>query len=127
MMKRFLSALATAALCSVAFAGCGGGTTPSVARVGTSSSGAGTSSGVRHIRSGCTPDSYGYCVVIHGSSHRTENCDGGGTATLSTYPLELYYYGTDEGTYVHIIDGCTGEDSWSPGDPAVVTGDPNLP
>lgn len=110
------SALVCAALCSIAFAGCGGDTTAShssaIPNTSTSSTGA------RYLSSMCTPDSYGYCVVQRNTSH---------VGCSTTYRYELYYYGTDEGSYAHFIEPCSGDDTWNPGDPADVTGDPNLP
>ena len=92
---------------------------------------------LRHKHSGCTPDSYGYCVVHLGGSHGNKvDCweDDGLNHfyyTPITSPVELYYNNVDQGTYTLTTTNwnCPVEtsQSWSPGDPAVVTGDPNLP
>jgi hypothetical protein len=94
------------------------------------------SSPVRSPRSGgsCTPDSYGYCLVITGGSATNKVwCDGGlfHFATI-TQNNQLYYNGVAQGQYVKTTTNysCDGSDptiSWSPQDPADATGDPNLP
>jgi hypothetical protein len=89
----------------------------------------------RRTHSGCTPDSYGYCVVLVSRSHGDKiYCDDGVLtwhyATMTTV-YELYYNNADQGTYTYSMTdyGCPGDPMplWDPGDPAVVTGDPNLP
>jgi hypothetical protein len=94
------------------------------------------SSPVRSPRSGgsCTPDSYGYCLVLTGGF--VENkvyCSPivWHWETIVQY-YELYYNGVAQGQYAKTThnDSCDGSDpgiSWSPQDPADATGDPNLP
>lgn len=115
--------LALVALCCAALAACGGGgSTPST------SPAASPSSGERHVRSGgCTPDSYGYCVVFLGKVIIQQFCPFLGTVQNTTWRWELYYQGADQGTYTHAIDNCQGTDTWDPDEPSVATGDPNLP
>ena len=89
---------------------------------------------LRHKHSGCTPDSYGYCVVLLGTSF-SDKIDCG-------YPnwhwgeivqrYELYYNNVAQGEYDKTTwnTSCDGSDpsiTWNPADPADVTGDPNLP
>jgi hypothetical protein len=93
------------------------------------------SSPVRSPRSGgsCTPDSYGYCLVLTRSTLTNKVYCGIAWhfATITQY-YELYYNGADAGQYVKTTSNysCDGSDpsiSWSPQDPADATGDPNLP
>ncbi len=124
-MKLF-SALACAALCSAALAACGGGgeTSSHSAAIPNAST---TSGGARSARSTCTPDSYGYCLAPRKQTSGTMNCPDGGQAQIITRLWDLYQNGTRVGGYTESINQCTGDDIWTPGDPAMDTGDPNLP
>lgn len=94
-----------------------------------------TSSPVRSPRSGgsCTPDSYGYCLVLTGSSVANKvYCGIAFHFATVTQTYELYYNGVAQGQYVRMSTNysCDGGDpsiTWSPQDPADATGDPNLP
>ena len=122
-MKR-LFVLAAALFCSLAFSGCGGGGTGSQpSAIPNRASPSGTARAVRDV---CTPDSYGYCLTLNGSFSFTEDC-GGGSARSVHATYTLYYYGNPDGTFVKTTDNCDYSVTWSPDDPAVVTGDPNLP
>ncbi len=86
----------------------------------------------RTVMSNCTPDSYGYCMVL--ISHTLSP----GYAFCPAPPQyhdwikwvwELYYNDVDQGTYTDVVnfDTCSPVANWTPGEPSVVTGDPNLP
>jgi hypothetical protein len=83
----------------------------------------------RHTHSGCTPDSYGYCVVMVSRTLGERIYCGGWVPSTITVVYELYYNNVDQGTYTYYYTdyGCDPQFTWDPGDPAVVTGDPNLP
>jgi hypothetical protein len=123
---RLLQPAAIAAVCSIALAACGGGggTVPGSSAVPNA-----PTSVARKIQSTCNPDSYGYCLVNLSTTHYREYCPDSITHVVDNTieRRELYHYSTDMGTYTHTIDNCLGSDSWDPGDPRDVTGDPNLP
>lgn len=118
-MNLSLRALSCALFASIALASCAGGsgsTTPKPPAAPDQSS------HDRAIRSTCTPDSYGYCLVETGHTRLTPCDDSPGTQQTSVYSLMLN--GSFDGQYT-LQNGC-GVFSWSP-DPAETTGDPNLP
>ena len=128
MMRSFVIA---AAGCFVAasLAACGGHTGTSVVPASHHSSGA-----VRHVRSVCTPDSYGYCYVKTSDTVHGVHCSPHYTVWLylvGSRVYEVYQGDTDLGTYTDTYSGdCNSgtSDSWGDtGDPAVVYNDPNLP
>ena len=89
---------------------------------------------LRHKHSGCTPDSYGYCLVSLGSQFSDKiYCNQIAWhwgEIVQRY--ELYYNNVAQGEYDKTTwqTSCDGSDpsiSWSPDDPADATGDPNLP
>jgi hypothetical protein len=119
---RSFSALALSIVLASALAGC----------TGTAGSSSVTPSGRnRTAMSNCTPDSYGYCVVLtsHTLSPGAAFCPGHNYRDWIKWVWELYYNDVDQGAYTDVVDydTCTPVSNWSPGEPSVVTGDPNLP
>jgi|GEM_PF-6756458 len=117
--------------CAVALslAACGGGPTKTSVTPATQSGAQGSN---RYTRSGCTPDSYGYCLLLTHIAGSNKVCFPSWHFAVMQYYYELYYNNVDSGQYVKTSTdySCDGSDpaiSWSPDDPADATGDPNLP
>jgi hypothetical protein len=85
----------------------------------------------RKTQSLCPPDEYGYCIQLTGTSHSDgfAFCPPYHHREWNKWSYELYYNYADQGAYVRTVsfDTCQDAVTWDPGDPAVVTGDPNLP
>jgi hypothetical protein len=85
----------------------------------------------------CTADSYGYCGFVRGGATTTAYCTIGHhtyTGISGDAWYHLYnnnsYSATNAGLYIESFSmdaSCNQVTSWSPGEPSVVTGDPNLP
>jgi serine protease len=85
----------------------------------------------------CTADGYGYCGYIHGGATSTVFCTIGhhtysGISGDAWYHLyhNNSYTAANAGLYVESFSmdaSCNQVTSWDPGEPSVVTGDPNLP
>jgi len=92
----------------------------------------------------CSPDSYNYCYVLAASGNTSNRCD---TGVKNPQGQELYVYGklwqyqifkaqamlelqeTAVKTTSYTFNGstCVMKTSWSPNEPKIYYGDPNLP
>jgi hypothetical protein len=78
----------------------------------------------------CTPDSYGYCSVLKSRNLTRTQCSQFDFIFNGTVSYEIYDSTTDLGTYVESVSQACGDvpdDEWSPDEPKVEFGDPNLP
>ena len=127
-MQRIIR-MVPAVVCAMMVTACGGGgsTERSVVPQGTQTAQQAPNSQVRRPKSGgsCTLDSYGYCSYLF-QSHR----GGSGNCINGSQTYQVYGPGyADEGYFLHSWTYCNGDynDDWSPSEPSVTFGDPNLP
>jgi hypothetical protein len=119
-------------IAALSLAACAGGVNGSAPPVQSSQGSA--QGAVRHTRSGCTPDSYGYCAVLVSNTVTFDHCPRGGSVfgyLAGQKKYAIYQNTTFLDNYTETFNGdcVTGQydPTWDNGDPAVVYSDPNLP
>ncbi len=131
-MNRSFRTASVAAVIGLGLAGCGGGTPralPATAPLQPQHA-ARTAQGV-----GCHYDSYGYCYTQLGTTSTRKSCYDSQGLIVWYFPQTTTYRVFDiSGDYTDYAKtetpaACNGAayTTWNPGDPAAMTGDPNLP